>query len=614
LVRFIVAKKQISQVGPNFSTQWVLVLGASLITLYFNSKIQDPFNSPKLWLLILLSAWLCGHLVTNSKFFYKFYKTELLIVLLFLLAGLVSLVLTSPLYTGFFGETQRRNGYLSYLCLAVVFMGSILKFRFDFISRFAITVIATGSLLSIYGLMQISGLDFVKWNNPYNAVISTVGNPNFAAAIMAIMATLNFGFALDIKSNKLQRSFHLFVFILSLLAIIQSDARQGLISLAIGVGTISIVYIHSKSKNLGRALAVIAFVVGIFGIFGMLQKGPFSSLLYKDSVSVRGYYWRAGIEMLKENLFFGVGQDRYGAYFKSLREPAYSLNYGFDITSSNAHNTPIQLFATGGLFFGLFYLILVVLVLRAGYFGIKKSEGQKRIVVTTIFAGWLAYQAQSLISIDNLGISIWGWLLSGLVIALSSNIVSPNKSISQGNSRLKNEIKLAQPLISGSITLLAILLVATLYKGEDAMFQTRIRFNPQDSNSQNLILEYASKSLETPLIEPAYKIASMNYLAAVGFTERALEELNRQLNYDPRNLDVLNPIAELNEKLGKVPEAIVARELIYQLDPWNTRNLLQLGREYKFLGNFEKMLDVKKRILEFDNNSKESVAAQAELI
>ena len=44
--------------------------------------------------------------------------------------------------------------------------------------------------------MQISGIDFVTWNNQYNAVISTVGNPNFAAAIMAIIATLNFGFAL----------------------------------------------------------------------------------------------------------------------------------------------------------------------------------------------------------------------------------------------------------------------------------------------------------------------------------------------------------------------------------------------------------------------------------
>ena len=614
MVEFIVAKKKNIQKSADFSAQWVLALGAALVTLYFNSKIQDPFNSPKLWLLVLLAAWSAGHLLIGLKIFYKNFKFEYLVILIFLFSGLVSLVFTNPIYTGFFGETQRRNGYLSYFCLVIIFIVSILKFRFEFISRFALVIIIVGLVLSVYGLMQISGIDFVKWNNPYNAVISTVGNPNFAAAIMAIMATLNFGFALNPEFLAIQRIIHMLVFVLSSAAIYKSDARQGLVSLAIGVGTISIVFIHSKIRYLGWAAGISAFVLGVFAVLGMLQKGPLTSLLYKDSVSVRGYYWRAGIRMLRENFFFGVGQDRYGAYFKTFRESNYSLNYGFDITSSNAHSVPIQLFATGGIFFGLSYLILIALVFKAGIQGIRTSSGHRRILITTILSGWLAYQAQSLISIDNLGISIWGWLLSGLVIALATSITSPDKSVNSIKPRFHNDIKLAQPLISGSITLLAIFLVATLYKGEDAMFQTRIRFNPQDGNSKNLILEYASKTLKTPLIEPAYKIASMNYLGAVGFPEKALEDLNTQLKYDPLNLDVLNPIAELNEKLGRVPEAIVARELIYELDPWNSRNLLQLGREYKYIGNFEKMDYAKKRILEFDKKSKESIAAQAELI
>jgi len=614
LVGFIVAKKNSKQVSPNFSAQWALVLGASLITLYFNSKIQDPFNSPKLWLLVLLAAWSFGHLITNVKFLFKRYKTEVIVIGLFLISGLISLILTNPFYTGFFGETQRRNGYLSYFCLSVIFLVAILKFRFEFISRFGLITIAVGLVLSVYGLMQISGLDFVKWNNPYNAVISTVGNPNFAAAIMAIMATLNFGFALDAKANKLQRVFHVAVFVLSLAAILKSDARQGLVSLSIGIGVISIVYIHSKNRIIGWVSGGLALIVGFLSIFGMLQKGPLTSLLYKDSVSVRGYYWRAGISMLKDNFLFGVGQDRYGAYFKTYRESNYSLNYGFDITSSNAHNVPIQLFATGGIFFGISYLLLIYLVLRAGYKGIKNSNGQQRIIISTIFSGWLAYQAQSLISIDNLGISIWGWVLSGLVISLSMAVTSQNEEQSLTRLQNKNEIKLLQPIISGAVTLLAIVLVATLYKGEDAMFQTRIRYNPQDVNSKNITLEYASKVLKTPLIEPAYRTASMNFLSAVGFTEKALEELNLQLIYDPRNLDVLNPIAEINERLGRVHEAIIAREAIQVIDPWNSRNLLQLGREYKLIENFEKMLKVKKDILDFDITSKESIAAKTELI
>jgi tetratricopeptide (TPR) repeat protein len=541
-------------------------------------------------------------------------KSVLYAISLFLFSGLISLILTNPIYTGFFGETQRRNGFLSYLCLSIILIAAMQSIKFSFISRFSIVVILVGLVLSVYGLMQISGVDFVKWNNPYNAVISTVGNPNFAAAIMAIIATLNFGFALMPSFNLVQRLLHLLVFILSFFAIFRSDARQGLVSGAVGIGTIFIIYVHSKYRRIGWFFAFSAFLIGVFSILGMLQKGPLQSLLYKDSVSVRGYYWRAGIEMFRDNFLFGIGQDRYGAFFKAYREPKYSLNYGFDITSSNAHNVPIQLFSTGGIFFGGAYLALMAIVLFFGYRGIKKSSGTNRLVLATLISGWLAYQAQSLISIDNLGISVWGWLLSGFIIGLSTQITQAE--LVQGAVKPKNvnSLKLLQPVISGVMSVCAVILVSVLYRGEEAAFQTRIRFNPQVEANNNVILEFASKSLETPLIEPAYKIASLNYLAASGFAERALVELNKQLTYDPRNLDVLNPIAEINERLNRVSEAIVAREAIRALDPWNSRNLLQLGREYQFVGQFNKMQEVREAISKFDTVSKESEAAKSELV
>ncbi len=602
------------QTKVNYSNLWILTIGVALTTLYFNSKIQDPFNSPKLWLIVLLSSWLLGHVITNLKSTFVVNKSVLYAISLFLFSGLISLILTNPIYTGFFGETQRRNGFLSYLCLSIILIAAMQSIKFSFISRFSIVVILVGLVLSVYGLMQISGVDFVKWNNPYNAVISTVGNPNFAAAIMAIIATLNFGFALMPSFNLVQRLLHLLVFILSFFAIFRSDARQGLVSGAVGIGTIFIIYVHSKYRRIGWFFAFSAFLIGVFSILGMLQKGPLQSLLYKDSVSVRGYYWRAGIEMFRDNFLFGIGQDRYGAFFKAYREPKYSLNYGFDITSSNAHNVPIQLFSTGGIFFGGAYLALMAIVLFFGYRGIKKSSGTNRLVLATLISGWLAYQAQSLISIDNLGISVWGWLLSGFIIGLSTQITQAE--LVQGAVKPKNvnSLKLLQPVISGVMSVCAVILVSVLYRGEEAAFQTRIRFNPQVEANNNVILEFASKSLETPLIEPAYKIASLNYLAASGFAERALVELNKQLTYDPRNLDVLNPIAEINERLNRVSEAIVAREAIRALDPWNSRNLLQLGREYQFVGQFNKMQEVREAISKFDTVSKESEAAKSELV
>lgn len=602
------------QAKVNYSNLWIVTIGAALTTLYFNSKIQDPFNSPKLWLIVLLSSWLFGQVITSIKSNIAVNKNVIYTIFIFLFSGLISFLLTNPLYTGFFGETQRRNGFLSYLCLSIILISAMQSIKFSFITRLSLVVILVGLVLSVYGLMQISGIDFVKWNNPYNAVISTLGNPNFAAAIMAIIATLNFGFSLMPNFNLAQRLLHLAVFILSFVAIFRSDARQGLLSGAIGIGTITIIYVHSKYRKIGWLFAFSALIIGIFSILGMLQKGPLQSLLYKNSVSVRGYYWRAGIEMFRDNFLFGVGQDRYGAFFKAYREPQYSLTYGFDITSSNAHNVPIQLFSTGGIFFGGAYLVLMGIVLFYSYRGIKKSAGTNRVVLSTLFAGWLVYQAQSLISIDNLGISVWGWMLSGFIIGLSTQITKGKATESVIKPKNRNSVKLLQPVISGALSLCAVILISFLYRGEEAAFQTRIRFNPQDVANNNVILEFTSKSLETPLIEPAYKIASLSYLAASGFAEKALGELNKQLTYDPKNLDVLTPIAEINERLNRVPEAIVAREAIRALDPWNSKNLLQLGREYQFVGDLNKMQEVREAILKFDKVSKESEAAKSELV
>ena len=106
----------------------------------------------------------------------------------------------------------------------------------------------------------------------------------------------------------------------------------------------------------------------------MLQFGPLQQYLYKASVSVRGYYWRAGLEMLSSHPFFGIGIDRYGSYFKQYREVDYPLNVGFQLTSSNAHNTFIQFFATGGIFLGITYLALNLFVLYRAIIGIKNLK------------------------------------------------------------------------------------------------------------------------------------------------------------------------------------------------------------------------------------------------
>ena len=82
--------------------------------------------------------------------------------------------------------------------------------------------------------------------------------------------------------------------------------------------------------------------------------------------------------MFKSYPLTGVGFDHYGYYFKEVRSVEYPLRYGFDLTSTNAHNTFLQMFSTGGLFLGLSYLLLVISTLLVGLKLVKNSEWKRR--------------------------------------------------------------------------------------------------------------------------------------------------------------------------------------------------------------------------------------------
>jgi O-antigen ligase len=197
----------------------------------------------------------------------------------------------------------------------------------------------------------------------------------------------------------------------ALILIIKSQSRQGLVVILFAVLFYITLFAFYKNKKLRFPIAAVSIIIVASSILGMLQIGPLKSVLYKDSVSVRGYYWRAAWKMFQENPLLGVGLDRYGAYFKEYREPEYALINGFNLTSTNAHNTFLQLLSTGGFMVGMFYIALLSLIFITGLKNIAKSQLDEQKINLLLLSAWIGFQAQSFISIDNIGISVWGWLL-----------------------------------------------------------------------------------------------------------------------------------------------------------------------------------------------------------
>lgn len=592
------------------------ILGSLItVTLYFQSNLVDPFNSPKFWILMVIGAWLTGYIWSDRQSINNnsVIKNLFYLAIAFLLGALLSTIFADFHNTAIFGEVMRKNGFLTYVSLAIIMVVTASNFHLNHFKSLIHVTFFILFVVLVYGLLQTSGNDFIQWNNPYNSVIATVGNPNFAAAIMAIMGVLIFSSIFNSNLSKNYRLASLALSLFSLFIIYRSNARQGLLSYAIGIGFFLIVFLWSKSRRIGFLGLIIGLIVFVISILGMLQVGPLEKYLYKGSVSVRGYYWRAGLEMLKENPLFGIGMDSYASYFKEFREVNYTLSYGFDITSSNAHNTFIQFFATGGLVLGTAYLILNLFVLQRAFIALKSQTGVNRLAVSGLVAAWLSFHAQSFVSIDNIGISIWGWVLAGAIVGVSTSSSEPTSLNSRSNKKPKTNIEIGRVLISSSVTLVTIVLVALLYRTEVNTFKVLSTFDLQNPQVREIYRDLNLKNIDSQLNNPSYKLTSAMNLVQAGFVDEGIDAVNQILRDDVRNLDAMNSLAQIYEQIGRVSEAIDIRVKISEIDPWNAKNYLQLGKNYKFLGNESRTREMLNKILAFASNNPVGTQAQIEL-
>lgn len=608
-----------SKTGSNAA--WVLRLGVGLTTLYIAPNLNDPFNTPKLIIILLLSAWLFGHLF-KSYAYYSLQKNSLeyfslLVLIVFNLSLVFAFLFTDLKIVGLIGDTQRRNGLLSYVALSIIFLYASRTANFYQIRKIFITAIFVGLIVGIYGVLQSFGYDPIPWDNPYNNVIGTLGNPNFASALLAVLCLISFSTLFINSISSIIKLVSLLTCLVSIFAILQSDSRQGLVALFIGLLVLVTFYAYMHSKILGGVAVISSFFIVALGVLGMLQMGPLQSLIYKDSVSVRGYYWRAAFEMFKHNPVTGVGLDSYGWFFKQYRELEYALTYGYSITTSNAHNTILQLFATGGVFVGSTYLVFILIVTYCGILTIRKLSKEQKIIGVTLFATWLAFQSQSFISIDNIGISVWGWLVGGLIVGLCQNNGSdPSSALGSSHIRKKTSrasIDVIQPIVSIFLLSISVVVSAFLYQAERDTYEARSYGTMRDNTGREIVkLKFISLS-KNPIVDPYYMFLVNLAFIDSGLDEEGYSGVNLLLKQDPRNLAYLNYIAYLSETKKDIKTAINSRISITKFDPWNLRNMYLLGELYLVTSDLEKARKYFNEIVAIAPQSEEAGLAKTKL-
>jgi O-antigen ligase len=402
----------------------------------------DPVNLPKLAALGILSTIAFGLALGDLHFAKNRNSRIFLVILILFVAQLLLALILSPDDFSFhlYGTPNRNTGFLAYLFLSFVLFASAASASKEVLKKFAFSLLGVGAFLGSYGLGQWRGIDFFDYVNAYSSnVFGTFGNPNFQSAFMGITAAVSLTLAVFGHIKLTQRVGCLAVCVVAISNVYLSSV-QGYINFLAGFLAAVLVYLFSKRKIiLAWAVLTLSGLGGLSVLAGILNNGPLAELLYKSSLQARGFYWWAAVNMMIERPFFGVGLDGFGNWYRRARtESAAEFNAG--IVSDTAHNIPLDIGSGGGIPLLILYLVILGLALSAIIRIINRSQDFDPIFAA-IVAGWVAYQAQSLISINQLGLGVWGWSLTGLLIGyeLNTRDKSSNEQIKLSGKAVKKK-------------------------------------------------------------------------------------------------------------------------------------------------------------------------------
>lgn len=544
-----------------------LIIGACIgagIIITPNSS-TEPVDLPKLLVLTTLGFAVLGILFSSGyEIVRNVNRVFLVLIILFIIQMTLALTLSgAPFNQQFYGTFGRNTGFLAYVSLLGIAVASSFVASPNFLKRFAYSIIGIGAISICYDLLQTTGHDPVKWNNPYNPIIGFLGNPDFEASFLGMVGIVIVSMIVRKETSILSRVLTSAALIFLVFLIYRSAAQQGILVLLLGAAIVVIVYLFKSNNALLRRFSLpmllAAIGAGIFVLLGSLKIGPLAGVLYKTSVRQRGFYWEAALNMMNKKPITGIGLDSYGDwYFRTRSIKAATIT---PLVQSNAaHNVFLDLGSNGGWPLFIINIALLIFVAICGI-RVLRRELQFNWVFTGLFAAWVGFEAQALISINQLGIGVWGWALGGAIVGFEFKYLIVLKAKSPGGSeqkkgrRTKVEKYSLQATFALASGFIGFLLVFQLFNADMNYRKATI-----SKSAESVISAALANPKETGRILQAAQLLASNKLNA-----QAIQLADEVLKINPDSYNALNLKYQLT--LGSSPNAQIMLQRLRQLDP-----------------------------------------------
>jgi O-antigen ligase len=413
-----------------------ILLGTVIVTGLILPNSYDPVSAPKMFMLAVVVGF--GLLfVKLSIFQFRKWDLQSYTALTFVILLVVNLLIHNDAFSErLFGVSGRSTGYFTLTAFLLLFF--IARNCLDSIVIFLYYLALANIIVAGYFVSQFFGFDFAKYQDYYGAPSSTLGNPNFVSGFLGF-SSIVFVELLRRNIRKVNFAIPLFLFFtLNIWVIGKTDSIQGFVALGIGTFVYCLygVYVSISRLNFLRLspVFILPLLLSFLGFFGI---GPLSKYIASTTVFSRLDYWRASLSMLLDNPLTGVGLDAFGDNYRLYRDERAIARFGETQVTDSAHNVYLDIFSYGGLPLGLAYIALnliplLILVIRVRSL---ESQAEKREKVI-LLALWCGFQIQTLVSVNQIGVTIWIWIILGL---MASNTTGKTDVKPPAESTVKSE-------------------------------------------------------------------------------------------------------------------------------------------------------------------------------
>jgi len=187
-------------------------------------------------------------------------------------------------------------------------------------------------------------------------------------------------------------------------------------------------------------------------------------------------------------------------------------------------------------------------------------------VFVAMFGAWTCYQVQSLISINQVGLALWGWILTGALIAYERatrnhpEAAEPSKKVGPKSTHKKSESVFSPQLIAGLGIVLG-LIIAVPPLSADAKWRSAL-----DSKDASKVMATLESGYLNPSDSQRYAQA-VQLFATNNLLEQAHEIALKATEFNPDHFDSWRNLYFLSNSTEE--EKALALKNLKRLDPLN---------------------------------------------